>query len=164
MRILNRKWRCRGFRHRWFQILRSRNKIRKELEKLIFDFWKWISRSQMPNSQSNFRFWGADFVFLKILLCRFRVFLESKFWKIEISNFGRVDVCIFIKFWFKISILRGLYALFLLASRFIPEIFSKIFFNRKLMTTMASPSWPVLVPKTKFLNFEWRKIDFGAEF
>ena len=39
---LKRKCRFRGFRRRWFQIFRSRNKIRKELEKTILDFRKFI--------------------------------------------------------------------------------------------------------------------------
>ena len=43
MVILKRKCRFRGFRHRWFQIFRSRSKIRKELEKSIFEFSKSIS-------------------------------------------------------------------------------------------------------------------------
>ena len=68
--ILERKNRFGGFRHRWFQICRYRNKIREELKISILDFWKLNSGSQMPNSKSWF--WGAKFWFWKNRIFKFR--------------------------------------------------------------------------------------------
>ena len=93
--ILDRKCRFDGFRHRWFQIFRPRNEIQEELEKSIkLGFWKWISRSQNPNSQSKSWFWCAKFWFWK------RIFW-TKFWKTKLSNFGRALVPFFQNFEFR---------------------------------------------------------------
>ena len=86
IRILKRKWRFRGFRHRWFQIFRSQIEIRKELEKMIFKFAKSNFGSENWKSKSNFRFWGPDFLFfgnqnsfkINILVLMSRFFIFSK--------------------------------------------------------------------------------------
>ena len=107
MRILKRKSRFRAFRDRWIRISGSRIEIRKESDKTIFKFSKPISWAKNSKSKSNFKFWGPDWSF----------FGKPNSLKIEISNFGRVDFCILIKFQSKISILEGIYTKIFLASR-----------------------------------------------
>ena len=89
--ILKRKSRFKGFRYRWFQIWWSRIEIRKELDKMInFQFLEidfWVRKEKIQIEFQVFR-------------CRVFTFRNKlpKFWKIEFSNFGRVEFCIFIQF------------------------------------------------------------------
>ena len=119
--ILKRKWRFRGFRHRWFQIFRSRSKIRKELEKSVLDFRKLVFESKIPNRNPISGF--------EVPISYFsgnRIFPKSKF-QILAESISAFSLNFEPKFWFwRVYIPKSSSHL----AKYPKILFAKFFFNR----------------------------------